>query len=64
MINYFGHIIQYEELISLYRIYQKETPTSKELDLLNRFKQKYYTVYDQHRDEMKNNFKKGKLSQK
>lgn len=55
-LNYFGHIIQYDELISMYRIFQKETPTADEVEILNHFREKYYEIYDQHRDEMRKNY--------
>ena len=55
-LNYFGHIIQYDELISMYRIFQKETPTADEVETLNHFRVKYYEIYDQHRDEMRKNY--------
>lgn len=57
-LNYFGHIIHYDELISMYMLYHKEIPTAAEIEVLNRFRGKYYEIYDQHRDEMRKNFQK------
>ena len=59
-LNYFGHIIQYDELISMYKIYHKEIPTAEETEILNCFREKYYEIYDQHRDEMRKNFMRRK----
>lgn len=55
-LDYFGYIIQYEELINKYFIYKKgDSATEMEALELAQFKDKLYQIYNEHRDEMKKN---------
>ena len=60
-LNYFGCVISYEELIRMYYIYRKgESATEHESKELSRFKEKMYNLYNEHREEMRKNYKANK----
>ena len=58
-LNYYGNEISYREFINMYNIYQKgESATEQETLELSKFKEKLYSLYDEHREEMQNNYQK------
>lgn len=57
-LTYFGYKVFYEELIRMYYIYQKgESATDQEASELSKFKEKMYTLYDEHREEMRASYR-------
>lgn len=57
-LSYYGYKIPYEEFIKMFYVYQKgESVTEQEAAELSEFKEKMYKLYDNHREEMRENYK-------
>ena len=63
-LNYFGCVISYEELIRMYKI-KKKGKSAAEHDAieLSGFKEKMYNLYNQHREEMRENYRAKKAQE-
>ena len=57
-LNCYGFTISYEELIRMYYIYQKGEYVAEHDALeLSKFKEKMYSLYNKHREEMRENYR-------